>query len=183
MYKRSKAVVFLSTLMAGLLGLLPLIVVAQQGEQAAPQVFTTCRGGAVKATQVKTNDVATTRLEAPAGFIALTGASSAFAVPAGTTDLAVVTFSAECRLFNASPNDWVEVQVRLDGVAMEPSDAVSPMAFCSNDSWEMCSATFCQRVAGGAHTVSVFWKLVDNAPLGVLQGWLDDWALQVQISE
>src|SRR5262245_1592674 len=138
-----------------------------------PQAVSRCTGTTVKAVRAVMQTEPTTIGEG--GFVALPGATVSFTVPAGTLDTFVVTFSGECRLSGASPDDWVEVEVRLDGVALPPGGSPSPMAFCSADSWAMHSATFCQRVGEGPHTVQVFWKLVDSAPDGTLSGWLDDW--------
>ncbi|MFQ5456598.1 MAG: hypothetical protein ACE5EA_10440 [Nitrospirota bacterium] len=169
------SLVSISVFMISLLGISEERAMAQQGDAGiGEQTFFTVNGGKVKKTRTKINDAPTTRGEGD--FLALPGAVIAFNVPRGK-DTFIVTFSGECRLTNASPNDWVEVEVRLDGVPMKPSSPGNPMAFCSDDNWEMHSATFAKRVPAGSHTIQVFWKLVDLAPFAVLSGWLDDWTL------
>jgi hypothetical protein len=187
MIRTLRCLVVITVLLASLLGGV-VLANAQEEPQAEPQAedaveaLSSCSGGIVKATRAVTQNTPTQIGENPA-FVALPGASVGFTVPVGTLDTFVVTFSGECRLFNSSNDDWVEVEVRLDGVPMQPNDAGSSMAFCSANSWAMHSATFCRRVGSGSHTVQVFWRLRDFAPLGSLQGWLDDWTLLLLVSE
>jgi hypothetical protein len=139
----------------------------------------------VKKIKARVGNSPTTIVE-PAGltFSALPSAAVSYSVPASTFDTFVVTFSGECRLYGASPDDWVEIEVRLDGVALQPWATSTPMAFCSGDNWDTHSATFVSgRIGGGSHTVTVHWKLVDSAPDGTLSGWLDDWTLLLMVSQ
>jgi hypothetical protein len=155
---------------------------AQQPEGLAqPQTLFTFSGGPVRRFVARVQDAPRTIGET-AGFNLLVGSTTTMTVPVGQTDIFVVTLSGECRLFQASAEDWVQVEVRRNNVRIEPNTpAGDTMAFCSDNNWNMSSATFVSpRVGAGAHTFTVHWRLVDNAPLAVLQGWLDDWTFLVQ---
>ncbi|MDD5434299.1 MAG: hypothetical protein PH343_02595 [Nitrospira sp.] len=190
--KKLLQLIIVLSLIAGFIGLIGPDVYAEDDAQspagtpgAAFPVFNS--GGPIKFVEVKTENVSTTITEAVNGnaFVQLPNATLTYTVPAGTTDLLLVTFSGECRLSNGtSSDDWVQLEVRLNGVPMQPSDPISPMAFCSTDSWNMHSATFARRVPAGVYTLKVFWKLVDFAPLAPdLHGWLDDWTLMLQVAD
>jgi hypothetical protein len=139
------------------------------------------RGGPAKETFLKIEDEPTEIFEDPA-FVALPGATLSFNTD--ERDLVVVDFSGECRLFGAVSDDWVLVEVHLDGVPLEPHtpDPGDTLAFCGDDNWNSHSIKFAGEVKEkGAHTVEVFWKLIDSSPEGELRGWLDDWTLSAVI--
>jgi len=141
-------------------------------------------GGAVKRFAARVQD-APLQIGETAGFNLLPGSPITMSIPGGQIDGFVVTFSAECRLFGASPDDWVQVEVRRNGVPVEPhTPAGDTMAFCGDDNWNMNSATFVTpRLRAGNHTFTVHWRLVDSAPAGVLRGWFDDWTFHISHHE
>lgn len=107
---------------------------------------------------------------------AVPGASLAFTGPASGTDTMVVTFSAETRLFGGEPDDWMGIEVKLDGVNIQPFTAVGDvMAFNSEDSWNMHSAQFCVKVKPGHHRLQVFTNFQDNGADNALSSWIDDY--------
>jgi hypothetical protein len=119
-------------------------------------------------------------------FLELPGSAITVCVPAGTTDLLDVDFSAESRLNGAAYGsfDWLEIEVRRNGVPMEPhGPSGSPYAFDSSDLYESHAASFAVRAGGGCHTIRVFFKIVDNFDDNVLSAWIDDWNHQVHVSE
>lgn len=144
-----------------------------------PQILFTFAGGILELFVARVQDAPTTIPESP-GFFLLPGTPTTLSVPAGDTDIFVATFSGECRLFNASTEDFVQVEVRRNGIPLEPQSPANQMAFCSDNNYNMSSATFVSpRVGPGPHTFQVFWKLFDAAPAGVLTGWLDDWTFKI----
>lgn len=149
-------------------------------------VITSCAGGIQKAVRVRINNVPTTT--AATTFAALPNASITYALPAATTDMFTVTFSAEGRLIgNASPNNWIELQVRDNGVPMQPQDTASALAFASADTYASHSITFCKRIANTGsvaanHTFTVFWRVTNNTG-AALTAWVDDSALHVEVSD
>ena len=169
--------------LAGLLFAAPSPALAQGQDGAAPASARTLFaffGGPVKRYSARIQDQPTQIGETP-GFNLLPGSPIFMSVPAGQVDSFVITFSAECRLFNASSEDWVQLEVRRNGVPVEPhTPAGDTMAFCSDNNWNMGSATFITpRLRAGNHTFTVYWRLVDLAPAAVLRGWLDDWTFNV----
>jgi hypothetical protein len=110
----------------------------------------------------------------------LNGATLTYTIPAGTTDLFNVAFSAECRLSNAvAPNDWVRIRILDNGVPMEPYDG--QQAFCSADSYATHKGNWVKRAAAGAHTLQVQFWIFDGAPAGVLQASIDDWTFELVV--
>ena len=160
-----------------------LVLSSARGESQTVTFF----GGNVKKVKAKTQTAATTRGEG--SFSALSGASVTFKVPAGTTDTFLVTFSAECQLTGGDQPgaDWVFVEARLDGTPMNP--AINPdfgPGFCGgNDgAFNSSSGTWAvDDVPSGAHTVKIFWTLVDTGDASTLVGRLDDWSLVLRVLE
>ena len=140
-------------------------------------------GGALEGVRKVTENSPTTT--ASHVFVNVPGASVSWFVPAGDSDLLNVSFFAECRLINnTSPANWVELRVMLSRFPaalgfptfMQPYDVVSPMAFCSANTYAMHAANFAQRVAGGAtYTAQVQYRVTGAN----LTAWLDDWKLEL----
>jgi len=178
--------VALAALLVGLYGGVALANQDEDTDETRARTLSRCVGGPVKRVYGVSENAATTQVESPDNadtFNVLPGASVPFAGPVSASDTIVVTFSGECRLLNASSNDWVEIEVLLDGVPIPPTGGPSPMAFCSDGNWSMHSVTVCRPVGPGNHVVSVRWKLVDSTPAAALQGWLDDWTLMVTVHD
>lgn len=157
------------------------IQVDAKGSIITPQAVIPNTGGAVKRVLASTQDQPL--FTTSTSFSAIPGASKSVVVPAGTTDLAIVTFSAECQLINASgAQDWVWLEIRDNGVPMEPTrdpTASSPIAFCSDQGWSMNSIQAVKKLGAGTHNIQVYWKVAT----GYHKGRLDDWALVVLQSE
>jgi hypothetical protein len=115
--------------------------------------------------------------ETPTGVDTLIpGAQLALNGPASGTDTVVVTFSGETRLFDGEPDDWMGIEVKLDGVNIEPFTAAGDvMALNSEDSWNMHSAQFCTTVKPGPHRLQVFTNFQDNGADNTLRSWIDDY--------
>jgi hypothetical protein len=122
-----------------------------------------------------------------AGFVRVPGAGLVFAGPAVGRDTLSVTFSAETQLRgNAADDkfDWSELEVRLDGVPMQPAGGPGdPMALTGSPYYAMNAAQFCGRVGRGVHSITVWQKIVDNGTSEALSVWLDDYLLRVEQSE
>lgn len=104
------------------------------------------------------------------------GASLSFTGPTAGTDTVVVTFSGETRLFGGEPDDWMGIEVKLDGVNIQPyTGAGDVMALNSEDSWNMHSAQFCVTVKPGPHRLQVFTNFQDNGTDDALRSWIDDY--------
>lgn len=103
----------------------------------------------------------------------------------GVNDDWILQFSGECRLFGSDENnDWVDVQIRFDGMAVQPLNGGTPLGFCSDNNYEAHSITgIVEHVPTGPHTVEVFWKLQDGVPTATLTGRMDDWSFLAMVSE
>ena len=181
--------------LASLGGILGGIAIAQQGQvgqdgsetssaDPAPEAVFASSGGAQKGVRAKVSDGAPVITGETAGFNVLAGASVSFTVPAGDTDLFVVTFSTECQLRGGpSTFDWLELEVLDNGAPMEPNGAAGdPLGICGDANYSSEAAQFVKRVGAGAHTITVRHKIVDTAPLAVLSSWIDDWSLVLEVS-
>ena len=105
----------------------------QSGDQVGPpRVSSRVRGGPVRA-KTRQNADCGNEIAETAGWVNLPGATLAYAVPAGTTDLFNVAFSAEGRLFNGGGDDCVRIRILDNGVPMEPYDGAQ--AFFSADAY------------------------------------------------
>ena len=152
--------------------------------QSAFAQSTSCSAGANIGVRVKISNAPTTTTAMTYG--ALPGASVSFSVPAGATRTFVVSFSGEARLIGnplppAGAANWMELQVRDNGTAMQPQDSTSPLAFASADLYQSNAATFCETVknttaAAVNHTISVWWRVSGGTGL---TAWLDDWTLRL----
>jgi len=133
-----------------------------------------CDGGAN--VNVRTRIVNTPFTFPETGDVLIPGAELALNGPAAGTDTVVVTFSGETRLFGADADDWMGIEVKLDGVNIEPFTAVGDvMALSSDDNWNMNSAQFCTKVGPGAHRLQVFTNTFDSSGNSSLSGWIDDY--------
>jgi len=104
------------------------------------------------------------------------GAQLALNGPASGTDTMLVTFSGETRLFGAEQEDWMGIEVKLDGVNIQPYTAAGDvMAINSEDSWNMHSAQFCTPIKPGPHRLQVFTNFQDNGTDNALRSWIDDY--------
>lgn len=142
----------------------------------------TCHGGKQKLVKNKLSDAPYIFGEGP--FTVVPGSAVSFSVPAGQQDTVLVTFSAEAQLRGSSELfDWIEIEIRLDGVPMEPFDLGTPTALQGGPTYVSASLQRCQRVGEGNHVVSAHVMLTDNGADEVLTGWVDDWLLSVEVND
>jgi hypothetical protein len=144
--------------------------------------FAACDGGVQEASLVRLNDVPTTIGE-NVNPVLLPGAVVPFAVPNGDSDQVLVRFDAEARLEGqpntfVTPADFLRTIVLLDGVPMSPDND----QMFTTDIGQSNATSDCRRVGPGNHVVTVFWELIDQPGNDVLTGTLDDWLLEVRIS-
>lgn len=176
-------------MVAGPAAATPLAATAQalfddgdKGGNAAGAGLAACNGGVQESDQVRLNDTPTALVET-AVFVPLAGATIPFVTPANDTDQILVTFHAEARLQGQNinyiaPMDFLQVRILLDGVPMAP---LNDLTFTTG-AGEADSTATCKRVGAGNHLVEVQSLLVDQQGNNVLTGDLDDWLLEVQIS-
>ena len=165
-------------------GVVVVLLTLGVGQSAFAQV-TNCNGSTNLGFRATISNTPSTTTSAT--YVALPGASVTLSVPAASTRTFIVSFSGETRLIgNAQPPagsaNWIELQVRDNGQAMQPQEAGSPLAFASANLYQSNAATFCgtfSNTTGSTvnHTVAVYWKVVGGTGL---TGWLDDWALRVE---
>lgn len=178
-----------------LLGSIALVIFAWIAvDAAAAQSISSANGtsgGPIKYTRSIAENAPTTIGET-AGYVLLSGAAAGsearftIDLDAGrVNDDWILQFSGECRLFGSDQaSDWVEVQIRFDGSAVQPLNGGSPLGFCSDDNYEAHSITaMVEHVPTGPHTVEVFWRLRDAGRTAVLTGWMDDWTFLAMVSE
>jgi hypothetical protein len=147
----------------------------ERGAGPAPLTLTLCDGGAQEAILTNIQDAPATVGEG--ALVALPSSS----VPASATtndDTITVTLIGEASMSGVSGNDRIEVEARLDGVAMEPTPG--PVGFHTGSGQDSNAARWCKRVPAGTHTVQIFWHTVDVSPVGTVTGTLDDYTVQVQ---
>ncbi len=143
-----------------------------------PHVFK-CDGGPT--VNVKTRTVNTPFTFGETDDLAIPGAKLNFNGPKSRKDTVVVTFSGETRLYNAESDDWMGIEVKLDGVNIQPyTESGDVMALASDDNWGMHSAQFCTKVGPGKHTLEVFTNTADFAGDSALSGWIDDYQTTFQ---
>jgi hypothetical protein len=141
-----------------------------------------CNGGVQEADQVRLNDT-TTPLVENGMFVPLAGANIPFNVPAMDSDQILVTFHAEARLQGqavtyVAPMDFLQVEILLDGNQMAPANDLT----FTTTAGEANATAACKRVGPGNHLIEVQWQIVDQGLNNLLTGDLDDWLLEVQIS-
>ena len=151
-------------------------------EPAGDAGFFVQSGGAVKRKLARTQTAASLIPET-AGWTRLNLATLAYTVPAGTSDLFNVSFTAECRLFGASQNDYLRIRI-MDlntGVPLEPYDG--GQAFCSADNYATYTGMWSKRLGAGVHNLQVEFFILDAPALGAVSAWIDDWTFEVIIYE
>jgi hypothetical protein len=139
-------------------------------------------GGAVKRKLAKTQTAASIVPETPTWWN-LPGGNLAYTVPAGTSDLFNVSFTAECRVFNGGGDDYLRIRI-LDtttGIPLEPYDGAQ--AFCSADGYATYTGVWSKRMTGGVHNLQVQFWLFDGGGLEALSAWIDDWTFELIVYE
>ncbi len=106
------------------------------------------------------------------------GATLAASGPSSGTDTVLVTFSAESQLTGGDANDWMGLEVHLDGVPINPFTASGDIvAFTGEPSWNANSLQFCAKLRPGSHRFQVTTNLHDSSGSHSLFGWLDDYTV------
>lgn len=109
------------------------------------------------------------------------GATAVVAGPAVGKDTYLITFSAETQVTGGDSNDWMGLEMHVDGVPVNPYTASGDvLAFSGEPSWNSNSMQFCVKLGPGAHTVQAVTNLSDWLSDANLNGWLDDYTLSVQ---
>jgi len=169
------------TAILGLGGFVAAQDVQQPPDPGGDAGFFAYSGGAAKAKRARTQTTGQIINES-LGWVNLNGATLSYTVPALTTDLFNVAFSAECRLINGvPPGDYVRIRILDNGVPMEPYDGFQ--AFFSANGYATHKGNWIRRAAGGTHTMQVQFWIVDGLPLGVLQASIDDWTFELVVYE
>jgi hypothetical protein len=156
---------------------------ADSNTEARTLAAGTCSGRAQEAIAVRWNDAAQ-RLNVENVNTNITNGSLTRFVPAGDFDTFVVTFTSEAELNDGGANDSIAVQVLANGVAMDP---VGPVSLTGSPQPSSNSATFCERLSGGAtgrnYTFQARWRLLDIGGNNTLAGVLDDTTLRVETAD
>lgn len=106
------------------------------------------------------------------------GATLVATGPSTGTDTVLVTFSAESQLTGGDANDWMGLEVHLDGTPINPFTASGDVvAFTGEPSWNAHSLQFCTKLAPGTHRFQVTTNLHDSSGSHTLNGWLDDYTV------
>lgn len=157
---------------------------ASTGDVNAAAVFN-CLGGAQKRVATRINNSPFVFGENPA-FVQVPGGVVTVPGPATGADVVNVDFSSEVQLRGAGADlfDWIELEVRRNGVALQPVGGPGdPLAFSGTPTYLSAAAQFCGGIRRGNHTYTVWVKIVDNGANGALSGWLDDMTLEVEVSQ
>jgi len=141
--------------------------VAGAGRATPGTGVTTCQGRTLHRTIVKGSDAA----------LSWSGGSQLVAQQITTSaaqgwETLVVTFSGEA--YAQATLAWIQADIEVDGVLVDPSDTGSPNAFKSGDSYANASLTRCVRVPVGVHQVRARLTTV-----GTGSAWVDDYTLRI----
>ena len=109
------------------------------------------------------------------------GASVVVGGPARGTDTYLITFSAETQVRGGDDDDWMGLEIHVDGTPIDPYTASGDvLAFTGEPSWNSNSMQFCVKLGKGPHQVQAKTNLSDFLDDSNLAGWLDDYTLSVQ---
>ena len=163
-----------------------LEVPASAQEVVQPQAgFFALVGGPVRAKLARTQ-TAPSALAEGAVWRNLPGATLSRVVPAGTTDLFNVAFSAECQVRSLGNGDTARIRIAhlLNGVLVAPIEPYDgDQRFCSSaNALATHSGLWSQRVGAGNHTIGVQIMTIDFAPdNGAITTTLDDWTFELVV--
>ena len=152
-----------------------------QGRSTRPSAARTviaCDGGHQinMRSRIVTSPFTFTETATPDEDRALPGAGLSFAGPSSGKDTVLVTVSGETQVTGGDANDWMGLEVKLDGVNINPYTAVGDvLAFTGEPSWNLNSGQFCAKVRPGNHRFQVFTNLHDSGSNHTLNGWVDDY--------
>jgi hypothetical protein len=135
--------------------------------------FFTYTGGFVRRKLARTQTAAS-QVSAANAWVSIPAAILSTTVPAGTTDLFNVAFSAECtKLLGGSARIRVIDTVAGAVVALEPYDA--GQIFCSSASAATNKGNWVRRVGAGTHTLQV--QIFQTGGLTLI----DDWTFELVV--
>jgi hypothetical protein len=102
------------------------------------------------------------------------GGGTSFPVNLARNARVAILFSAECTASTASASAWVDLDIRVDGIAVPESDDTDD-AFCTSTGggadWVSSGIHVTQDLAAGAHTVEVRAQLQNSLAAG------DQWGI------
>ena len=110
---------------------------------------------------------------------AIPGAELLVKGPKRGTDTLLITFSAETRVNGGDTDDWMGLEVHLDGSPIEPHSVGNPLAITAQPSWNGNSLQFCTKVDKGNHRLQAYANLFDSSGNHTMDGWLDDYTFSV----
>ena len=160
---------------AGLLG--PATVAAQEQQETQDQVepqagFFGYSAGPVRGKRALTQTAAANIAAVGAWVTLPTSVPIPWPVPAGTTDLFNVSFSAECQKLGGG-QARIRILDTVTGLPLEPYDGLQ--VFCSINAPQMHAGFWARRMAGGAHNLVV--QFFNTAGSVVI----DDWTFEVVV--
>lgn len=142
-----------------------------------------CDGGASKGLKTRIVNTPFTFVETGTNQQdqAVPGADVVVQGPHHGKDTYLVTFSAETQLVGGDDNDWIGLEMHVDGTPIEPYTASGDvLALAAEPSWNSNSMQFCVKLGPGSHSVKTMTNLSDFNSDASLHGWLDDYTLSVQ---
>ena len=155
----------------------------QVGEDVSPQAgLLFFSGGPVRGKRARTQTTPST-INETSTWVSLPNASLPYVVPAGTSDLFNVAFSAEGRLSNGGVDDFVRIRVidTVGGVSnpLEPYDG--DQRFFHAAGFATYKGNWVRRANAGSHTLQVQVWVVDGAPLEIVSATIDDWTFELVV--
>ena len=162
----------------------PASVAATQSD-VEPQAGTfAVSGGAVRGKLARTSTVASALSEG--AWRVVPNAVLTRVIPAGTSDLINLSFSAECQVRSVGANDTARIRIAhfVNGVQVAPVEPYDgDQRFCSAVNPPATHAgTWAGRFGAGTHTFRVEILPVDFAPdNGVINAVIDDWTFELVV--
>lgn len=143
-------------------------------------------GGPAKAVLARTQTTLSALAEG--AWQVVPGTSVTRVVPAGTTDLFSVSFSAECQVRSLGVGDTARIRIAhfINGIQVAPLEPYDgDQRFCSaNEPLATHAANWAQRVGAGTHLLRIEIMPVDFGPdNGILNATVDDWTFQLVVYE
>jgi len=109
---------------------------------------------------------------------AVPGAKLTVNGPDTGTDTVLVTFSGESQVTGGDSNDWMGLELHVDGTPINPFTAFGDvLAFTGEPSWNSHSIQFCTTIGEGRHRFQAMANLHDSSGSHSLNGWLDDYTV------
>ncbi len=159
----------------------------QQGGQTA-ETGSATNSGAIKCDGGKNINMRSRIMDVPFTFAetatnaedqAIPGAELLVKGPKRGTDTLLITYSAETRVNGGDTDDWMGLEVHLDGNPIEPHSVGNPLAITAQPSWNGNSLQFCTKVDKGNHRLQAYANLFDSSGNHTMDGWLDDYTFSV----